>query len=440
VPVRRSLIERVRTRWHASTEEHRAIFRAVLSVTALSIISKLATAAKEVAVAWRFGVSAVVDAYLLVFNLVNWTILIWFSVLTVVLIPLEARLRRESPEQLNTFRRELLGVTLVVGLLLVAVAEFVMPVLLRSHAMGLPARTTGLALQIVPTLAWLALLGPLVALYSTWMMSVGRNANTLLEGVPSVAIFLAVLLTTGGIDTLVWGTLGGVAVQLVCVAWPNIRSRDAPAPAFGLSSSAWGPFGHGVALVLLGQAILSLTTLIDQFFAAGLGEGGISSLGYATRLVGLLIGIVALPVTRATLLVFSRASGDARTIRRVAFQWAALLGLAGAVAALIGLMVAPWIVKVLLERGTFTANDTDRVATLFRFGLLQLPFYFSSLVFVSLHASRGGYRVILFGGVLGLSVKVAATWLLIGTFGLPSLMMSTALMYLANLLLVIFLA
>jgi peptidoglycan biosynthesis protein MviN/MurJ (putative lipid II flippase) len=269
------------------------------------------------------------------------------------------------------------------------------------------------------------------------MMSGGRNANTLLEGVPSLAILAAVLLT-GGIDSLVWGTLVGVVIQLVCVAWPRIRSGDVRAPSFGLSSSAWGPFAHGFALVLAGQAILGVTTLIDQFFAAGLGEGAISSLGYAARVVGLLSSVVAITVTRATLPVFSRATAtDVRRIRRVAFQWAALLGLAGAAAALIGLMLAPWIVKVLFERGTFTAHDTERVATLVRFGLLQLPFYFSGLVFVSLHSSRGGYRIILLSGVLGLSVKVAAIWLFVGTFGLPALMMSTALMYLANLLLLL---
>jgi putative peptidoglycan lipid II flippase len=437
VVVPRSLIDRVRSRWRASTQEHRSIFTAVLSVAAFSLLGKLATAAKEVAVAWRFGVSTIVDAYLFVFNLVNWVVLIWFSVLTVVLIPLEARLRRESPEQLRTFRRELLGATIVVGLLLAAVAEMVIPVLLRSHAVGLPPRTAGSALEIVPTLAWLALVGPLVALYSTWMMSGGRNANTLLEGVPSLAILAAVLLT-GGIDSLVWGTLVGVVVQLVCVAWPRIRSGDVGAPAFGLSSSAWGPFARGFALVLVGQVIFGVTTLIDQFFAASLGEGAISSLGYAARVVGLLNGVVAITATRATLPVFSRATAtDARRIRRVAFQWAALLGLAGAAAALIGLMSAPWIAKVLFERGTFTAHDTERVATLLRFGLLQLPFSFYSLVFVSLHSSRGAYRVLLLSGVLGLTVKVAAIWLLIGTFGVGALMMSTALMYLANMLLLL---
>lgn len=435
-----ALINRVKARWHASTEEHRSILRTALSVAAFSLVGKLATAAKDVVVAWRFGVSAVVDAYLFVFNLCNWAVLIWFSVLTVVLIPLEGRVRRESPEQLAIFRRQLLGATLVAGLIFVVVADAALPLLLRSRAVGLPAPTVALALQTVPGLAWLLLLGPLVALYSTWMMSGGRNANTLLEGVPQLGILAAVLIT-GGIESLVVGTLVGVVIQLACVAWPRIRSHEVRAPAFGLSAAAWGPFAHGFGLVLIGQVILGVSTLVDQFYAAGLGVGAISSMGYATRILGLLNTLVAITVTRATLPVFSRAGpADAARIRRIAFQWAALLALVGALAAVAGLLFGPWIVRLLFERGTFTAGDTSQVATLLRFGVLQLPFYFASLVFVSLHSSRGRYRVILLSGVVGVSVKLLAIWLLVGALGLPGLMMSTALMYLANTVLLLCLA
>ena len=71
------------------------------------------------------------------------------------------------------------------------------------------------------------------------------------------------------------------------------------------------------------------------------------------------------------------------------------------------------------------------------FGLLQLPFYFAGLVFASLHSSRGGYRVLVLSGVLGLTVKVVSMWLLIGAFGLKAIMMATALMYLANMVLLV---
>jgi hypothetical protein len=213
----------------------------------------------------------------------------------------------------------------------------------------------------------------------TWMMSGGGNANTLLEGVPSVAILAAVLLI-GGIDSMVWGTLVGVAVQLVCVAWPRIRSRDIRAPAFGLSSSAWGAFAHGFALVLVGQAIMGVTTLIDQFFAAGLGEGGISSLGYAARIVGLLIGIVAIPVTRATLPVFSRATVDDVRQSSRSISMGCSTRLAGA--AWHSLASSCAVDREVLSSGGLTPMTLSGWQCYCVLAYCTAP-YFSSLVFVS---------------------------------------------------------
>jgi peptidoglycan biosynthesis protein MviN/MurJ (putative lipid II flippase) len=435
--VLQSLIRQLRARWRAATEEHRSILRGLAVVVAFSVLGKAAAAAREVAIAWRFGVSAQVDAYLFVFNLVNWGILIWFSVLTVVLIPLEARLRRESPSQLRTFREQLLGAAIGLGLLMVAAGHITIPRVLTSHAVGLPPRTAELALDIAPTLAWVALPGVLVGLYSTWIMSSGRNTNTLLEGVPPLVIVLAVLVIPG-IESLVWGTLLGFALQLAFVAWPSVWSRNPGVPSFGFSAPPWQAFAGAFTAVLAAQAILSVTLLVDQFFAARLGEGAISSLSYATRMLGLISGVIAIAVMRSTLPVFSRVlTADRRRIRRIAFQWSALLAVLGASATLVGWVLAATFVRVLFQHGTFGAGDTEAVARLFRFGLLQLPFYFASLVLVSLQSSRGGYGVITIICVLGLVVKVLAVWLLIGTFGLTAIMIATALMYLANLLLLI---
>ncbi len=188
-------------------------------VTLFAMLGKVAGTAKEMAVAWRYGISGEVDAYLFVTTLLNWPVNVWFSVLAVVLIPLEARIRAERPGGLRPFRSELLGLTVVIGAGLVAVAMLALPGLLTSRWLGLPFHTASLAVRMVPVLAWLALLGMLVGLYSTWTMSSGRYANTLLEGVPALGILCGVSFF-GGIEPLIWGSLAGTLAQLACLAVP----------------------------------------------------------------------------------------------------------------------------------------------------------------------------------------------------------------------------
>ena len=53
-----------RSGWGQWGHEHQSIIRGMLLVGSFAVLGKLASAAKEIAVAWRYGVSAEVDAYL----------------------------------------------------------------------------------------------------------------------------------------------------------------------------------------------------------------------------------------------------------------------------------------------------------------------------------------------------------------------------------------
>lgn len=430
--LRRSLDRLVLSRWHGSAEEHRAIIRGLIAVAAFAFLGKLAGAAKEMAVAWRYGVGAEVDAYVFVFNLVSWPIAIWFSVLNVILIPLVARTRQESTTALRLFRGELLAFTLALGLLFAGIGLVGMPPLLQSRWLGLPPATARLAVEMVPVLAWVIVPGLLAGLYSIWMMGAGRHANTLYEGLPALAVLVGVLLS-GGIEPLIWGTLAGMLLRFAFVAAPMRVPGERHRPTLSLSASEWSPFWQAFGVLILGQGVMSLTTLTDQFFAARLPEGAISTLGFAGRIVALIVGIVATAVTRATLPVFARTRAvGTRDLRMLAVRWAAALFVVGIVALAVGWLLAPWVVKILYQRGTFTAEDTQRVTHLLRFGLVQLPFYFSSLVLVSMHASYGRYRLLVMTGVLGLGTKLVASILLLPPYGVGGLMLAQAAVYAAN--------
>jgi peptidoglycan biosynthesis protein MviN/MurJ (putative lipid II flippase) len=403
----------------------------MLAVGGFAFAGKLAGAAKEIAVAWRFGVSPTVDAYLFVFNLVSWSVAVWIGVLTIVLIPVAARLRGNSRE-FALFRRELLGATIAVGFALSALSFFLLPALVKSPLIGLPSATATLAASMAPALSWLILAGALIALYSAWMMSRASHVNTLLEGLPALGILCGVLVS-GMPAALVWGTIGGTVVQLWLVASASRHDRRYDWPAFSLSSPTWVEFGRALGVLALGQAVMSFTTVIDQLFAARLGEGAISEMGYANRILALLMGIVATAITRGTLPVFSQSHSQGRQdLRPIAMRWSGLMVVVGVLTCVVMWFAAPVAVHLLYQRGTFSATDAASVTRLLRFGIAQLPFYFGSLVLVSLHSALGRYRLIVASSVFAIVVKTVSTLLLLKHFGVAALMISPAFMYLAN--------
>lgn len=425
-----TLVNRVRN----AHPDHHAIARGMAWVALFVLLSSIARAAKEVAIAYRYGVSAEVDAYLFIFNLVSWPVSVWFSVLTVVLIPLAARIRQGATEELPRFRSELLGLTILIGLILAFISWAGLPWLLHSPWTGLSDTTASIAINMVPGLAWLALLGTIISLFSAWMLAAGRHANTLLESIPPLVILVVLFaFPDGGAEPLVWGTLAGFAFHLASLAVPLARQGEVDIPRFTRQSPQWTPFWHGFSIMLAGQVLMSFTGIIDQFFAAHLGTGAIATLSYANRILLLLLGMGAMAVSRATLPIFSQAQTQGgEQAHRVAIHWVRFLFVLGVVTMLVSWWLAPWGVKLLFEHGAFTTQDTIVVTHVLRFGLAQLPFYFAGLVFVSYLSSKRQYSLLFWSGVIGLCVKTLGNALLAPAYGLGGIALATALMYAIN--------
>lgn len=419
----------------ASGSHHRRIATGFLWVSLFVLVGKFAGAAKEMALAWRYGVGATVDAYVMIVNLVNWPVAVWFSVLTVVLVPLVARMRNEDPAGLPRFGGELLGLTLAAGAVLALAVSVAGPAILTASGGGMSAESRHQADAMLAPLSPLLPLGLLISVVSAWTMALGKHRNTLLEAVPSLVLLAVLLAPLGAIpEALVWGTLAGTLAHAAWLALPLWRDGSLGRPALALSSPAWRYFWGGIGIMVAGQALTSFTGIVDQFFAARLGTGSVAVLGYASRLITLLLGMGALAISRATLPVFSelsagKAAAAGAGVHRLALYWTWAMFALGIAAAVLAWLLAPWGVQLLFERGAFGPEDTRQVAGLLRQLALQVPFYFASLVLIAYFAALGRYRIIAASGAANLAVKAAALYLLSDRFGLAGVAASSVAMY-----------
>jgi putative peptidoglycan lipid II flippase len=424
------------SRFRTADPHHAAILKGMLTVALFTLLGKLISAAKEMVVAYRYGLAAEVDAYQFLFNLVSWPLGVWASVLTAVLVPLAARMRGADPDGLPRFRAELFGLTLVLGLGLALAGWLGISTVLGVDQTGLPARTTALAQAALPGLILMLPLGMIVALQSAWMLAAGRHLNTLLESVPMLFIAAAILtFPSGGIAPLVWGTVVGSMCHLLTLLVPMARRQELETPRLTHASPSWRLFWRGFGIMAIGQALISFTVVIDQFYAVALGPGSIATLGYANRVLSLILSLAAVAVSRATLPVFSQARpGAAGELYEVARYWTRLMFVAGIAVMLIGHVLAPWAIALLFERGQFSARDTVVVAEVLRYGLPQLPFYLPVMVLVSYALSQRRYGLIFCSGVIGCAGKVIGNILLVPALGVNGIALAAIFVYGFNLL------
>ncbi|NLY26621.1 MAG: hypothetical protein GX049_03600, partial [Alcaligenaceae bacterium] len=118
--------------------DHRRIAAGAARVAFFLLLGKFAGAAKEMAVAYRYGVSDIVDAYQFTLTLASWLPVTLVGVLSVVLIPVLVRLRRQGPpEERTLFLRELQGWAWLVGVVLAGMLYLAWPWVLPIMGQGL---------------------------------------------------------------------------------------------------------------------------------------------------------------------------------------------------------------------------------------------------------------------------------------------------------------
>jgi peptidoglycan biosynthesis protein MviN/MurJ (putative lipid II flippase) len=156
----------------------------------------------------------------------------------------------------------------------------------------------------------------------------------------------------------------------------------------------------------------------------------VAAVGFANRLVLGLQGLAGLALQRAGLPLLSRLAARSPADAWHATQrWALGGAAAGAAMGLAVAVMADPLVGLLYEHGRFSAQDREQVATLLRYGMLQMPAFLAGTVLVTaLAASRGGALLALAAGT-GLVAKLALSAALVAWQGIAGLLLATARMY-----------
>jgi len=423
----------VRASRHLKGRINNPVLQNVLIVFTLIGLAKVVGAAKEMAVAARYGTSNTVDAYLLLTRLQDVPISVWTSVLAATFVPLFFRAHWSS-EALLRFRRELMGATLIAGAILGLASAFGMVALFSHISFGLVPTTQALAVSMAPPMALVIPFSLMGNIVFARLLASERHVISLLDCVPAFVLFIALLVIPAhSTAVLVWGTVLGAVARPAVLYLVQGRFEPVELPLFSFHSPVWAQFGRSCLLMGAADFVLNIAGVADQMMVAHLAPGAIATLGYANRLVALVLGLGATAIARTTLPILSRlhANGDDAAARE-ANRWVKIFFALGIVIAIAGGLFSHMIVQLVFQRGAFRPQDTKAVADVLQFGLLQVPFYFSSIIFSQLRAAHGRYSQFLYINIFNVAMKLLANWTLIPLLGIKGAMIGTALMYFSS--------
>jgi putative peptidoglycan lipid II flippase len=382
------------------------LYKSFATVGGMTMISRVLGFVRDMLIANVLGTGAVADAFFVAFRFPNlFRRLFAEGAFNAAFVPLFARrLEGEGEESARQFAGEAMSALVAVLLVLTAVAEITMPGLMYVIAPGFADNPDKFDLAVVLTrIAFPYLLCvSVVALLSGVLNALGRFALAAFAPVLLNVVFIFVLAglvltgTRGSSDAgeaLAWAVFVGGVAQLVALFWGARRAgMDAVPGRPRLTEGVRRLVALGIPGVIAG-GITQVNLLIGTIIAS-LQDSAVSWLYYADRIyqlplgvVGIAIGVVLLPDLSRKLRAGNH--GEAIDSKNRSLEFAMLLTLPAAVA----LMVVPEpIIRVLFERGAFTADDTPATAMALAAFAAGLPAFVAIKVFSPAYFAREDTR------------------------------------------------
>jgi putative peptidoglycan lipid II flippase len=422
----------------ASLTPGRKIFNAAASIAVCSAIAALVTTAKELVVARWFGRGDALDAFLIAFLLPSFLVNLVAGSFNAAVIPTFIQVReregREAAQRLFSGVMVvslglLVGVSILVGIL----APYFLPLLASGFSPAKLILTRHLLYALLPFIA-------LSGLAVTWtaVLNAGERfglpaLSAILPPLSMIA-FLLLLGRSWGIFALAAGTVTGVTLQAALLGWMLKERGIRLEPRwYGLPPALRQVIGQ-YAPMLAGALLMGSTELVNQSMAAMLEPGSVAALNYARKVISLFIVVGATPLSTAALPYFSEmvAKQDWRGCRHTLRVYTRSLVLLTLPLTLGLVAFSHPFVRIVFQRGAFTAVDTGIVSRVQAFLALQIPFYILAQLGVRLISALKRNSVLMVIAGVNLVLNIIFNLILMRYMGVAGIALSTSLVYLVS--------
>lgn len=371
-----------------------SLLKSIATVGGGTAVSRIAGFIRDVLIARFLGASMMADAFFVALRFPNlFRSLFAEGTLNVAFVPLlSGELHTKGIKHARVFSRAVFSFLFYVLLLFTLVMEVLMPNFMFLLAPGfdsIPGKlelTTQLSRITFPFLIFVSL----VSLFAGMLNAVGRFwAAAFTPAILNLTMIASLFIITPFVTSpyapayaLSIGVVIAGLIEFVFLAW-HIKKAGL---VFGLINPIKALFhlSVGVKTLLrkmapgvLGSGVYQINLFFDTLFVSFVGAGAISWLNYAHHLFQLPIGIIGTAIGTALLPILSKHIKSKELIEaNNQLNRGLEISLAMSTASMIGLiLLAEPIIRILFERGAFTAVDSLKTAYALMIFAIGLPAY-----------------------------------------------------------------
>lgn len=408
-------------------------------ITIITLISRPIGYVREMIQAYLFGATLLVDAFVIAFNFPELIQTLFFSGATsAFLIPVCTRYLNNNEEYskiYSTFMNMAIIITIFLSLFFLAFSKVITHIIAPGFSPEGKKITMYLFIIMIPVIT----LHTLLSVIKAFLNAKEHFAAPELSGIVWNVFFIAsalILSKKFGIYSLAIGVSAGALLQIV-MQYPYLkRYRIRYSAIMDMHHPAVSEAKRLFTGALIATSIVPINSFIGRIIASYLPHGQVASLTYAFRIFILPFSLFAVPVYTVMFSKLSRLfhEKDWKGVTSHIDSSIVLLAVSLIPSTILLCSTGDVCVKILYERGAFTANDTfmtNRALFGYSIGLL---FYALSISFVRVFNAMHDMKTPAFIGISSIALNAMIAVILMKPLGNLGISLATSLVSLYNFL------
>ena len=409
-------------------KHHADIIKGSILLVAFIIVSKITGVFKDVIVAAELGVGLEMDTFMYAFTLS--TMIVNPLVQTIINCISTSYSEIDTNEKLEEFQGTVNILVLIIGGILLISQHLAMPGIIELISDGKNSLEKEKLETYSKILNLYIPLSLIIAVSSTRMLMRKQHVNTLLESLPAVCTILSCLFWVREIDgiTLISGFLIGSFLQWTLMEIDQYRRIRRISLSWKISSEILN-LTRRVCWMLPAMILTTSTIVVDHMMASWLGTGYISTLGYATKVLAILLTMTQTVIGRSVMPVLGEIRSNPVLLEKTVTQWMYISIVGSTLLAGMMAIFAEPVINLLFERGKFSTQETIAVRNVLWAYLLQTPFYLASTILFIERVIKGKQRDLLNIAVYVFLFNIVLNYLFSSYISIAGIALSTSVCY-----------
>ena len=338
---------------------------AILLIT-LTLLGRVTGLFREMVLSYVYGTSGMSDAYSVA---VTFSTVIFAGIAVAILngyIP--SAVSEAQRGKLLSYTSGMLKTTAMVACLLVACLLMSLPLLIRVMARGFSAETFSVTIQLSRYIVLAAPLLCFIELFAGYLQIKGHFWALPLQSITENCVLIGVFLVSAeDVNRIGVGYVLALVVPLLVIVWSSKRNGFhlvSPQQSKEKVAETWRLIFPTLGI----QFATLVNSVVDRSFASTLSEGTVSSLRYASLLCDVVVSVFAVSISmvRYPQIAMVMEKGDKKkTAEAIVSTLDTLLLLIIPIAGFLVCGAYP-VIKLMFERGAFTAQNTAVTSVLLR--------------------------------------------------------------------------